>query len=123
MVAVAFVTLLLVMQFMFFMIMVGKAREAGGVKAPAMTGDENFERNVRVHQNTMEQLMICLPAMWVCGYYYSSTFAATMGLVFLVSRFIYRAAYITDPDKRGTGIMIGTLATVAMILGGLWGLI
>ena len=123
MVSVALLTLLLIMQFMFFMIMVGKARGASDVKAPAMTGDENFERNVRVHLNTMEQLMITLPAMWICGYYYSSTFAATMGLAFLVSRFIYRAAYIADPGKRGTGIMIGTLANVAMILGGLWGLI
>ena len=65
--------------------------------------------------------MITLPAMWICGYYYSSMFAATMGLVFLVGRFIYRAAYIADPGNRGTGIMIGTLANVAMILGGLWG--
>jgi glutathione S-transferase len=104
-------------------VMVGKARGAGDVEAPAMTGDEAFERAVRVHLNTLEQLMITLPAMWVCAYYFNTTLAASMGLVFLVGRFVYRAAYIADPGKRGTGVMIGFLASVVMIFAGLWGVI
>ena len=120
---VALVTLLLIMQFVFFMMMVGMARGASDVKAPAMTGDETFERNVRVHLNTLEQLMITLPAMWVCAYYFNTTLAASMGLVFLVGRFVYRAAYIANPEKRGIGVMIGLLASVVMIFAGLWGVI
>ncbi len=120
---VALVTLLLIMQFMFFMAMVGKARGAADVSAPAMTGDETFERNVRVHLNTLEQLMIALPAMWVCAHYFNTTLAASMGLLFLIGRFVYRAAYLADPSKRGTGVMIGFLASVVMVLTGLWGVI
>lgn len=120
---VALVTLLLIGQYIFFMMMVGQARSAAGIKAPAMAGDEVFERHVRVHLNTLEQLMITLPAMWVCASYFSTTFAATMGTVFFVGRFIYRSAYLADPSSRGKGVMIGFLASVAMVLAGFWGVI
>jgi glutathione S-transferase len=120
---VAFVTLLLVVQYTYFMAMVGKARGAAGIKAPAVTGDETFERNLRVHLNTLEQLMITLPSMWVCAYFFSTSLAGIMGLTFLVGRFIYRSSYIADPGTRGKGMMIGFLANVVMILTGLWGVV
>lgn len=120
---VALVTLLLIGQYIFFMMMVGQARSAAGIKAPAMTGDEAFERNVRVHLNTLEQLMVTLPAMWVCANYFSTALAASMGALFFIGRFIYRSAYLADPTTRGTGIMIGFLANVVMVLTGLWGVL
>lgn len=118
---VALVTLLLLLQYLFFMAMVGKARIAAGLQAPAMTGDAAFERAARVHLNTLEQLVIALPAMWICAVYFRPDVAATLGAVFLVGRFIYRAGYLADPRKRGPGMMIGFVAYIAMILTGLWG--
>jgi len=118
---VALVTLLLLLQYLFFMAMVGKARVASGLEAPAMTGDPVFERASRVHLNTLEQLAIALPAMWICGAFFRPDVAAALGLVFLAGRFVYRAGYMADPRKRGTGMMIGFLACIAMIAGGLWG--
>ena len=97
---VALVTLLLLCQFIFFMGLVGKARVAGDVQAPAVTGDENFERAYRVHINTLEQLMITLPAMWVCAYYFSPTVAAALGMAFLIGRALYGRAYAADPSTR-----------------------
>lgn len=120
---VALVTLLLLCQFIFFMGLVGKARAAGDVQAPAVTGDEKFERANRVHINTLEQLMITLPAMWVCAYYFSPILAAALGLAFLVGRALYARAYAADPSNRGTGMMIGFVANAAMIATGLWGTI
>lgn len=118
---VALVTLLLLAQYVFFAMMVGKARVASGLKAPAMTGDATFERASRVHLNTLEQLAIALPAMWICGAFFRPDVAAVLGLVFLTGRFVYRAGYMRDPRKRGPGMMIGFLASAAMILTGLWG--
>lgn len=118
---VALVTLLLVMQYLYFMAMVGKARGTADIKAPSISGDDTFERHSRVHLNTLEQLMITLPTMWVCASYFSATFASTMGLTFLVGRFIYRAAYIADPASRGKGMMIGFIANVALLVTALWG--
>jgi len=120
---VAFVTLLLIMQYLYFMAMVGMARGSTGVQAPAMTGDPLFERSLRVQLNTLEQLMITLPAMWVCATYFSATFAGIMGLVFFIGRFVYRSAYLADPTTRGTGMMIGFSANLALLLTALWGVI
>jgi len=120
---VALVTLLLLCQFIFFMGLVGKARVAGNVEAPAVTGDEKFERAYRIHINTLEQLMIALPAMWVCAYYFSPTVAAALGLAFLIGRALYGRAYAADPASRGPGMGIGFLSYAAMIATGLWGVI
>lgn len=120
---VALVTLLLLCQFIFFMGKVGQARVAADVQAPAATGDERFERANRIHINTLEQLMIALPAMWVCAYYFNPTLAAALGLAFLIGRALYGRAYAADPASRGPGMMIGFIAYVAMIGTGLWGVI
>lgn len=120
---VAFVTLLLVFQYLYFMAMVGKARDELGIKAPATTGDEVFERTLRVQLNTLEQLMVTLPAMWLCAHYFSSTFAGIMGLVFFVGRVLYRKGYIAEPSNRSTGMMMGFLANVLLLISATLGLI
>jgi uncharacterized membrane protein YecN with MAPEG domain len=118
---VALVTLLLLFQYLTFMMLCGMARGKGGVKAPATTGDELFERALRVQINTLEQLVITLPAMWISAMYYRPLVAAGLGLVFFLGRLLYRAGYMQDPAKRGPGMMIGFLANVALLLTALWG--
>ncbi|RLA41182.1 MAG: MAPEG family protein [Gammaproteobacteria bacterium] len=120
---VAFVTLLLVTQYLYFMAMVGKARGDADITPPAVTGDETFERNLRVQLNTLEQLMVTLPAMWVCAHYFGTAFAGTMGLTFFAGRVVYRSAYLTDPTTRGKGMMIGFLANVALLIAALLGVL
>lgn len=118
---VALVTLLLLCQYVVYMALCGKARAQGGVQAPAVTGDETFERAYRVQMNTLEQLLITLPAMWISAYYFKPLWAAGLGLLFFLGRVIYRNAYMVDPKKRGAGMITGFLANVALILTGLWG--
>jgi uncharacterized membrane protein YecN with MAPEG domain len=120
---VALVTLLLLFQYLIFMMMCGMARSRGQVPAPAVTGDETFERAFRVQMNTLEQLLITLPALWISGYWFSATLAAGLGLVFFVGRILYRAGYVRDPKKRGPGMMIGFLANVGLLLTALWGVV
>ncbi|NNC55847.1 MAG: MAPEG family protein, partial [Pseudomonadales bacterium] len=69
------------------------------------------------------QMMVTLPAMWVCGYYLDWSFAALLGAVFIVGRLVYSAGYVQAPEKRGKGTIIGFLATVVLIIGGLWGVV
>ena len=118
---VALVTLLLLFQYLTFMMLCGMARGKGGVQAPATTGDELFERALRVQVNTLEQLVITLPAMWISAMYYRPLVAAGLGLVFFLGRLLYRAGYMQDPAKRGPGMIIGFLANVALLLTALWG--
>ena len=120
---VALVTLLLVFQYLTFMMLCGMARAKGDVQAPAVSGDEMFERAYRVQMNTLEQLAVTLPALWICAMYYRPLVAAALGLAFFLGRLIYRTAYMKDPAKRGTGMMIGFLANVGLLLAGLWGVV
>ena len=120
---VALVTVLLVSQYMVFMMLVGAARGKSGIKAPAVTGDENFERAYRVQMNTLEQLMVALPALWVSGMYFDSLVAALLGMAFFLGRVMYRAGYVKDPEKRGMGFGIGFLAVLGLIGTALWGVI
>jgi uncharacterized membrane protein YecN with MAPEG domain len=113
---VILVTVLLLVQYTHFALRAGGARGKGDVQAPAMSGDENFERCLRVQINTLEQLVVTLPSMWICAIYFRYDVAAALGFAFLVGRFVYSAAYISDPSKRGTGMIIGFVANVALLL-------
>ena len=62
---VIIVTILAILQFYWFGIEVGNMRAKHQCKAPAITGAPEFERMFRVQQNTMEQLLMFLPALWL----------------------------------------------------------
>ena len=120
---VALVTLLLVFQYLTFMMLCGMARAKGDVQAPAVSGNEMFERAYRVQMNTLEQLAVILPALWICAMYYRPLVAAALGLAFFLGRLLYRTGYMQDPAKRGPGMMIGFFANVGLLLTGLWGVV
>jgi uncharacterized membrane protein YecN with MAPEG domain len=112
--------MLAIIEYFIFGFMVGAARGKYGVSAPAVTGDPIFERYYRVQQNTLEQLAGLLPAITVYGFYGNPQVAAGLGLVFIISRAVYAYTYINDPAKRAWGFVPGWLATVLMIVLGLW---
>jgi len=116
----AIVTLLALMQFMQFSIQVGAMRVKHGVNAPATTGHPQFERMFRIQQNTMEQLVVFVPALWIYAHLVNPLWGAGIGIFFVIGRFIYRAAYLKDPASRSNGFTIGVLAT-AVLLG--WSLV
>ncbi len=114
--AVVIVTVLAAMQFIFFGFQVGGTRGRTGVKAPAMSGDPEFERASRVHQNTMEQLVVFIPALWLYAEYVNPIWGAGIGLIYIVGRFIYRAAYMKEPSGRTLGFMLSFLPSVVMLV-------
>ncbi len=118
--AVAIVTILALGQFILFSIQVGSMRGKHGVKAPATTGHPEFERMFRVQQNSMEQLVAFIPALWMFAYLVNPLWGAGMGLVFIIGRFIYRSSYVKDPDARGIGFTITFIPTAVMLV---WSLI
>jgi glutathione S-transferase len=118
---IAIVTGLAVLQAFYFAFQVGQAREKHGVNAPAMAGHEEFERVCRIHSNTIEQLVIYLPGLWIFGYYVDARIGAGIGLLFIIGRFVYRGAYLGDPKKRSAGFGIGALSMVVLVVGGMIG--
>ena len=120
---VAIVNVLALLEYMFFAFKVGFSRAKYGVEAPATSGPEEWNRLFRVQQNTLEQLAIFIPALWLCATYVNATIAAGLGMVFVVARIIYYRAYVAAPESRSLGFVAGFLANVAMLLSGLVGAI
>jgi glutathione S-transferase len=120
---VALVVVLSLMQYFFFVAMVGKARGKYSVSAPATVGNDMFERYYRVQQNTLEQLVIFIPSIYLFGLYIHTLAAAGIGVFFLIGRAVYYKSYIADPATRGTGMMIGFFAFLILLLGALIGII
>ena len=114
------VVMLALLQYTWFTIEVGRARGRFEVPAPATSGNENFERFFRAHQNTTEQLVVFLPAIFACAYLVNETLAAAMGLLFVVGRLMYFRGY-TDPEKsRSLGFGLGLIANTVLILATLY---
>ena len=119
---VVFIILLALAQYMYFTMRVGLARGKFGVKAPATSGNESWERIYRVQQNTLEQLVIFVPAMIAFSMYASSRWVLLPGVVFLVGRQLYSMEYVKDPDSRTPGMALSLLSNVVLVMGALIGL-
>lgn len=119
---VVFIILLALAQYMYFTMRVGLARGKFGVKAPATSGNESWERIYRVQQNTLEQLVIFIPAMIAFSMYASSRWVLLPGVVFLVGRQLYSMEYVKDPDSRTPGMALSLLSNVVLVIGALIGL-
>ncbi len=118
---VTIVAMLSLVEFMAFGGAVGKSRVKSGISAPAVTGDESFERYYRVHQNTLEQLIVFIPALFAFGYYVNELAAVAIGAVFLVGRAVYFRAYTAKPDSRGLGFMLSFVPNLVLTFGGIIG--
>jgi glutathione S-transferase len=114
---VAIVTVAGLIEFFWFGVLVARARAKYGISAPATTGNDVFERYFRVHMNTLEQLILFLPALWIFAYFISPIWAAALGVVFLIGRPIYCASYVRDPKSRSLGFALTALPTMAMLVG------
>jgi glutathione S-transferase len=116
------VMLAALIEYMVFAGLVGRARGQYGVRAPATTGHPTFERIYRVHQNTLEALIVFVPALLIFACYLSFSWAAGLGVAFIVSRAIYAVSYVQSAEKRGIGAGLTGLVNMALVLGGLVGL-
>ncbi|MFL5236178.1 MAG: MAPEG family protein [Rhizomicrobium sp.] len=121
----ALVTILVLLLFFFMAAMVGRMRGRHSVAAPATTGHPEFERAFRIHANTLEQMMLFLPLLWLATLLYRDIawLPALFGILFLIGRIIYMQRYMTDPKSRGPGIMIGMLANLGLLIVALVGLV
>ncbi len=99
----------------------GRLRARFEIKAPAVTGAPEFERAFRIQQNTLEQLVWFIPALWLFALYVSSAWAGIVGLVWIAGRGYYAVSYYRDPETRGPGFMIGFVSAAVLLVGALIG--
>ncbi len=95
---------------------VGALRVKTGVAAPATSGDPIFERAFRVHMNTVEQLVMFLPVLWLSVQVIGDAWTGLIGVVWLAGRIFYASGYMKNPTKRGPGMLITLSATLALVI-------
>lgn len=119
----AWATLAVLIMYFWIFANVGRARKKFGIAAPVMDGPRDFQSVLRVHANTVEQLVFFLPALWLCAYFFSDRWAALGGAVWIVGRILFALGYYKDPAKRELGFGINLLANFALIIAAAVGLI
>ena len=110
----ALATLLALAVFFWTTALVSRARTRFNVPAPACTGNEEFERRFRVQMNTLEQLVLVLPVLWLCAVWVGELYAGLGGLVWSIGRIVYVASYLKDPKSRAAGYILTIVPTFAM---------
>jgi glutathione S-transferase len=115
------VILLALAEFFYFSLEVGKARGRYNIPAPATTGNEIFERYFRVHMNTLELLVMFIPAILLFSLYLNPYVAAGLGVIYLIGRLVYLYTYVKDPKKREVGFVMSILPILVLVVGGLVG--
>lgn len=102
-------------------LLVGRARTRYNVPAPATTGPEDFNRLFRVQQNTLEQLVLFLPALWLCYLVFHSLWPALVGLLWPIGRIIYALGYARAADKRHIAFAISWFVSLGLLIAALIG--
>ena len=120
---VVIVILVAVVEVIVFGTRAGLARGRNEVKAPAVVGNDEFERYFRVHYNTIEQMIPFLPGIWFFGRYVDVYWAASLGAVFIIGRIIYAVNYVKDPETRGVGMLLSIVPCWILVLGALAGVV
>jgi len=123
MVVVQIILVLALMEYMVLGFSAGRARVKYDIKAPATTGHPIFERHYRVHQNTMEQLIVFIPALLLFSYYVSARYGAILGALFVLARGVYAIGYVRDPEQRAYGAGLTFLVNTILVIGSVIGLL
>lgn len=119
----ALTTLVALLLYFVITVNVARARVKYKIAAPAVTGHPDFERVYRVQENTLEQMIAFLPALWLFALYVSPAWASVLGTVWIAGRALYAVGYYRAADRRSAGFGIGALAFVALWLGAAWGVV
>ena len=115
------VIVLALLEFLLFGYAVGRARTLYKVSAPAMSGHEVFDRYFRAHMNTLEQLVVFLPSIWLFAHYVNAWAAVALGVLFIVGRGLYFRGYVQAAESRHAGFVLSAIPNVTLLIGALIG--
>jgi uncharacterized membrane protein YecN with MAPEG domain len=122
MIWIGWITLVALVLYLATAINVSRMRGRHNVPPPAMSGPPAFEYALRVHGNTLEQLVPFLVALWMCAIFWAPLPAAILGVVWLFGRAIYAFGYYSAPSRRLPGFGIAIIALILLLIGTVYGL-
>jgi glutathione S-transferase len=95
---------------------VAEMRRTHNVVAPATSGAPEFDRAFRVQMNTLENIVIFLPLLWLAGTFFNRWVAVALGIAWIVGRVMYMQGYMEAADKRETGALVQGAAMVLLAI-------
>jgi glutathione S-transferase len=117
----AIVVILSLFVYIWVAMQVGAARGKYNVPAPLVDGPPEFQRVFRVHMNTLEQLILFLPAVVIFAAAWGDHVTAAIAAAWPIGRVLYALQYYKAAEKRGPGFGIAFLSSMALLIGGLIG--
>lgn len=100
---------------------VGRARATWNVPAPASSGHPEFDKRYRVQMNTLEQLVLLIPATFMAVATLGDLVTGVLALTWSLGRILYARSYYADPAKRGPGFGLTLLPSLILIFAAITG--
>lgn len=100
---------------------VGRARATWDVPAPASSGHPEFDKRYRVQMNTLEQLVLLIPATFMAVATLGDLVTGVLALTWSLGRILYARSYYDDPAKRGPGFGLTLLPSLILIFAAITG--
>ena len=120
----AAVTLLAVLVALWTAILVARTRRRVGIAPPATSGSPELDCALRTQGNTVEQIVIFLPALWLATLYFQGWIPGVLGALWCIGRIVYALGYRAEkPGARAPGFGISVLSTIALIILGATGIV
>ena len=119
----ALTTLLALLVYFVLTLNVGFARSRYKIAAPAVVGDPEFERVYRVQMNTLEQLVLFVPSLWLFALFLSPVWASLSGAVWIVGRVLYAVGYYRAAERRHAGFGVASIGLVILWVGATYGVV
>ena len=113
----ALVTVLAILFYFYTGFRIPRARRKYGVAVPAMSGNPDFERVVRVQMNTLEWMPIFLPLLWLLPFTSAIALPRLLGLIWVGGRIYYMVSYTEAAAKRGPGFFVQALVCAVLLIG------
>jgi glutathione S-transferase len=120
---VGLVSTLALLVYYFTVLRAGMARVKFKIEAPSHDGPEEYVRHVRAHHNTLEHLVIFLPAMWLFAVAVDPLWAAGIGVIWPIARIVYALGYYRAAEKRMPGLLMSMPPVYVLVLGALVGFV
>ena len=116
-------TLGAVIVYQYVSLQVNQARRLHRVPLPQTTGPEHFNRVYRVHMNTLENMPLFLPLLWLFAAFWGDAWAGAFGACWVAARFLYAWGYYRAVPLRVCGFGISSTVNLAMLVACLYGAI
>jgi glutathione S-transferase len=121
----ALATIVAILVYFSQSIFVATGRSKHNVPLPQTTGvNDDFDRIWRVHYNTLEQMPVFLPLLWIFALTVSSFYAGCLGLVWSIGRVGYMVGYYKSVKGRSNPVSyLSSITVLIFLIGSLWAVI